>query len=234
MIESYLNTSPPLASIVARAAAVGLGVRGAFHPSAEDAELLPAVAPVGTLVLLGFTGSVQWPEFAASAEAKDGEPDPLDRWSRRVVAELAVEFGARELYPSGKPHVPFQRLAARAESVHASPIGLLVHPEYGLWHAYRGALLFRERIELPPRHDTASPCSTCSGKPRLSACPVDAFGAGGFLLEACLSHITSVAGAECRERGCRARRACPVGTEYRYPVKQMRFHTEAFIRSIRK
>ena len=25
---------------------------------------------------------------------------------------------------------------------HASPLGLLIHPDYGLWHGYRGALLF--------------------------------------------------------------------------------------------
>lgn len=227
--------SPPLASVAAQAAAIGLGVRGAFHPSGDEARLLADLAaPTGTCVLLGFTGSVQWLHFASSEEANDGLPDPLDRWSRRLIGTLAREFGAHELYPSGEPRVPFQRLAAQAESVHSSPIGLLIHPEWGLWHAYRGALLFQARLALPARQDAASPCFTCSGQPCLTACPVDAFGASGFALRACVAHVTSVAGTECRERGCRARRACPVGAEFRYPADQMRFHMNAFIRSVGK
>ena len=224
---------PPLEVLRARVAAVGLSVRGAFHPSGDEAEHLSSVLPTtGTCVLLGFTGGVQWPQFAASAEATDGYPDPLDRWSRRVVSTLAREYGATEVYPSAPSRVPFQRLAARAESVHPSPIGLLIHSRWGLWHAYRGALLFRERLDLPARPEVTSPCSTCSGQPCLSACPVGAFGASGFDLGACAAHITSVAGSDCRERGCRARRACPVGTEYGYSADQMRFHMDAFVRSV--
>ena len=227
------RSPPPLASIEARAVAVGLGVRGAFHPSDDDSRMLCTSAPVvRTCVLFGFTGSVQWPQFAASVEANDGSPHPLDRWSRRLIGDLAREFGAIDLYPSGTPHVPFQRLAARAEPVHSSPMGLLIHSAWGLWHAYRGALLFGERIELPPRREAASPCSTCTAQPCLSACPVDAFGADGFALEACVAHVTSSAGRDCREGGCRARRACPVGVELRYSPAQMRFHMEAFIRSV--
>ena len=159
MTQTDASLPPPhLASIVARAAAVGLSVRGAFHPSADEAQQLSIMAATdGTCVLLGFTGGVQWPCFASSVEATDGIPDPLDRWSRRLIGALAWEFGAGEVYPSGQPRVPFQRLAARAESVHPSPIGLLIHREWGLWHAYRGALLFHARFELSVRQDEASP-----------------------------------------------------------------------------
>jgi hypothetical protein len=38
-------------------------------------------------------------------------------------------------------------------------------------------------------------------------------------------------GAACREGGCLARRACPVGDEFRYLPAQARFHTEAFLRT---
>lgn len=231
--DRQFGADHPLASIEARAAAVGLGVRGAFHPVGDVAQLLARLAaPNGTCVLLGFTGSMQWPHFVSSVEANDGLPDPLDRWSRRLISALAQEFGAGELYPSGEPRVPFQRLAAQAEPVHPSPIGLLIHPEWGLWHAYRGALLIRARLALPARRNAASPCSTCSGQPCLTACPVNAFGASGFSLRACVAHVTSAAGTECRERGCRTRRACPVGAEFRYPADQMRFHMDAFVRSV--
>jgi hypothetical protein len=105
---------------------------------------------VGTLVLLGWTGGRQWPVFVVSREATDGEPHPLDRWTRRLIDTAASELGAMAFYPfGGPPYHDFQRWALRAEPVARSPIGLLIHPDWGLWHAYRGALGFRERLALP-------------------------------------------------------------------------------------
>ena len=228
-----------------RAEALGLAVRGAFHPApGELAAALPGVS-AGTIALLGFTGSLQWPHFERSAEAMDGLPNPLDRWSRRMIGALAREFGAVDIYPSAPPLLPFQRFSLRSEPVHPSPIGLLIHPRWGLWHAYRGALVFERRIELspidlsperppierPPIESKASPCEACAAKPCLSACPVHAFGGGAYDLDACVNHVRSAAGAACREGGCLARRACPVGDEFRYVIAQARFHTEAFLRS---
>ena len=115
--------------------------------------------------------------------------------------------------------------------MHPSPIGLLIHPHWGLWHAYRGALVFERRIELPAIEPKASPCEACAAKPCLSACPVHAFSGGSYDLDACVSHVRSAAGVACREGGCLARRACPVGDEFRYLPAQARFHTEAFLRT---
>ena len=215
-----------------RADSLGLAVRGAFHPEAgEFDELLPA-ASAGTIVLLGFTGSVQWELFERSAEARDGLQNPLDRWSRRVVGALAREFGALDVYPNAAPApLPFQRFAVRSEPVHQSPIGLLIHSKWGLWHAYRGALVLAARIELPALVPSVHPCAGCAGKPCLSSCPVQAFRSGTFDVESCVSHVLSAAGTECRERGCLARRACPVGAEFRYVEEQARFHMQAFLRT---
>lgn len=219
-------------ALCTRALALGLAVRGGFHPAiGEFATFLPSV-PAETIVLLGFTGGLQWEVYRCSAEASDRMPDPLDRWSRRVIGSLAREFGAIDIYPNGSvPQPPFQRLATRCEPVHRSPIGLLIHPEWGLWHAYRGALVLAERIELPSFSRSANPCDACGEKPCLSACPVDAFRAGAFNLKACVDHVRSAAGSDCRERGCAARRACPVGVRYRYAQQQAGFHMEAFLRS---
>lgn len=214
-----------------RAADAGLAVRGAFLPGPGEFD---GAFPPGTVVLLGFTGGLQWNCFARAAEARDGLPHPLDRWSRRVIGSLAREFDAVDIYPSGIPAapMPFQRLARRCEPVHASPIGLLVHARWGLWHAYRGALLLPARIELPPQVPSLSPCSSCATKPCLSSCPVHAFRPGAFDLGACIEHVGSEQGRECRERGCLARRACPVGAEFRYGESQARFHMQAFIDSV--
>jgi hypothetical protein len=114
-------------------------------------------------MMLGWTGGAQWPVFAASGEFADGRAHPLDRWSRRVVGGLAEEFGAVALYPfGGPPFLPFLRWAVKAEGVFPSPIGLLVHPRWGLWHAWRGALAFAERVEVPVVAGDVSPCEGCA------------------------------------------------------------------------
>jgi len=215
-----------------RAEALGLAVRGAFHPQPGEIPL-PGVE-ARTLVILGFVGSSQWPHFAHSPEACDGAPDPLDRWSRRTIGTLAREFGALDVYPSGPPLLPFQRLSRRCEPVYPSPIGLLIHERWGLWHAYRGALVLERAIELPPIERTANPCDSCLARPCLTACPVQAFRGGSYDLDACVRHVESEAGSACREGGCLARRACPVGVEFRYQTEQARFHTEAFLRATRR
>lgn len=227
-----LAPTPTLAELARRAEAVGLAVRGAFHPTDDEEILRPIGVRAGTVVLLGFTGSVQWANFAGSAEAADGLPDPLDRWSQRVTGVLAADIGALAIYPGGAPRLSFQRLAARCEAVHQSPIGLLIHERWGLWHAYRGALLLSGKVELSPLDRAAHPCSACRAQPCLTSCPVAAFGADGFNLAACAAHVAGAAGSECRDRGCLARRACPVGAEFRYVDEQAKFHTAAFLRSV--
>jgi hypothetical protein len=67
------------------------------------------------------------------------------------------------VFPFERPYLPFQRRAMRAEACYPSPLGLLIHPDYGLWHGYRGALLFAAAIELPPSGRRASPCASAMG-----------------------------------------------------------------------
>ena len=209
----------------------GLECRGGFHPSAEDSiPALPDGARPATLVLLGFVGDRQWDVFGGAPEAQGGLPDPLDRWSRRVIDALGERHRGVGVYPSeGPPWWPFQQWAMRAEHIHASPLGVLIHPEYGLWHAYRGALAFRERLELPPLEPRPSPCEGCADKPCLQGCPVGAFTGGGYAVAACASHVRSAAGTECLDRGCEARRRCPVGAAYAYRPDHAAFHMRAFI-----
>jgi hypothetical protein len=223
----------PLERAAATAAAAGLAVRGAFHPASDDAvPALPGGGQAGTLMLVGVVGRRQWPTFAASPEAADGRADPLDRWSRRVIGELAAGLGASPLYPfEGPPWLPFQRWAMKAEPVHRSVLGVLIHPQWGLWHSYRGALAFTERWALPACVEGPSPCDRCLGKPCLTACPVDAFSAERYDVDACAGHLRGAAGGDCLDRGCRARRACPVGAAYGFGAEQAAFHMRAFVAS---
>ncbi|MBS0376277.1 MAG: 4Fe-4S dicluster domain-containing protein [Proteobacteria bacterium] len=219
------------ATLEAAARAAGLACRGAFMPAPDDGvPCLPDGSLPATVVLLGFTGSAQWPVFAASAEARDGAAHPLDRWSRRVIGELAERFAAGAEFPDeGPPWRPFQRWARRAEPVHPSPTGVLIHPQWGLWHAYRGALTFREPVDWPRPASAPSACVSCAGHPCESTCPVGAIRPDGYDAAACAAHVASPAGLDCREGGCLARRACPEGQAHRYVGEQAQFHMRAFL-----
>lgn len=213
-----------------RARAYGLIARGGFHPAADDA--VPGLAdgrPAKTVVLIGNAGDALWPVFSTSPEAGDGQPHPLDRWSRRVIGDIAAEFGGDACFPGdGPPWLPFVAWARRAEPVIESPIGILVHPDYGLWHAYRGAILLDRAIALPAPDHRPPPCDTCPDQPCRRACPVGAFAPGGYDVTACTDFLSSAEGARCGS-GCLARRACPVGQQYNYPRAQQALHLDAFL-----
>ena len=234
MYEAARDETSPVQTfdtIVAAVEAEGLASRGAFHVAADDA--VPPFsdgASTATPVLVGNAGPGMWTAVSASEEAVDGASDALDRWSRRVVLRLADILGGAAHFPfGGPPWLPFIRWAQRAGPVHPSPIGPLVHPDFGLWHAYRGALAFRERMNLPPRDDRASPCETCADRPCLSSCPVGAFSAAGYDVDGCVVHITGPGGASCLGAGCLARHACPVGRDAVYSAPQAAFHMRAFL-----
>jgi hypothetical protein len=177
-----------------------------------------------------------WAVFRTSPEAGDGAADPLDRWSARVAGALAARFGGRAVLPNdGPPYAPFLQWAARAEPVWPSRLGMTLHAERGLWASWRAALLF-EGLEGAPEAPArgARPCDAC-GAPCLSACPVGAFAeteAGPrYDAAACAAHLGRPEGAECRERGCLARRGCPVGADWAHEPERAAFHMAAFRRA---
>lgn len=197
-----------------------------------DANPALSASPKGTrtLLLIGWGGGAGWPMFQASSEYGDGAPDPLDRWTKRIVDHLAAMLGAHPLYPSdGPPWYPFQSWAIAAGVAHPSPIGLLIHPTYGLWHSYRAALAFEQDVAVDVPVGGPSPCPTCDTQPCLSACPIDAYGPNRFDVAACRSYVASGPGRACLDHGCSARDACPVGREWRNSDDQIRFHQRAFI-----
>ena len=204
----------------------GLILRGGFH--ADPADDLPE--GVRTVLLVGNAGSALWQPFD---EERTPHEHALDIWTRQILEKLADQIGAEVRFPfGGPPHAPFQRWAGRAEpGVDPSPVMIAAHPVYGLWHAYRGAFLFREKLDLPEQPAFRSPCSSCDEKPCLAACPVDAFDGVGYDVGACSDHVNSEEGAECRLRGCLARHACPVGQDYAYEPDHAAFHMAAFLRA---
>ena len=213
----------------------GLFVRGAFHPGPEDeVRALADGRATGTLVLVGNAGASMWRAFRDAAPDLSAQ-NPLDTWIDAQLERAAAELGAEIVFATRRPWPPVQRWAMKAGGVHRSPINILIHPEYGLWHVYRGALLFAERLDLgPPPTETASPCDSCATKPCLSTCPVDAFQPGSFDMGACVDHVESAQGKACATLGCLARRACPVGGAHAYPADEGAFHMAAVVRTVRR
>ncbi len=208
-----------LAQITQTAATHHLAVLGGFH--ADNDPTLPDGTQ--TLLLLGPAEPGFWAHIHGQPEW-DGAPDPIDRWSRRVIGRMACDLGAKALFPfGGAPYHPFYTWARQTGRVWDSPIKLLVHADQGLMVSFRGALALKERIDLPPPQPR--PCDTCAA-PCLTTCP--ALTASGYDVPAC--HDMLDAGKDCMKLGCASRRACPLSLAYARLPEHSAYHMAQFHR----
>lgn len=217
--------------------------RLAFPPKMSWADLEDHAAPYGlilmgtlhddgdTLALLG-AGPGMWPRFRASRECTDGNPDPLDRWSKRVIGGLCTRHGAAAVFPSdGPPYAPFIAWARASGRFWQSPTGMLVHDRAGLMISIRGAMRWPGRRPLASGA-TPNPCIACAHRPCVDACPVNALRAQApYDVPACKSHLRAPEGVDCMSGGCLVRRACPVSQEFGRDPEQSAFHMRAFVAS---
>jgi epoxyqueuosine reductase QueG len=194
---------------------------GWFEPDAADA--VPHEARF--VILVGNAGSEMFRRFAYERDHRSAK---IDDWTRDVIGGLAEDLSAEAVFPFDMPPLPFLTWARRAGAGHVSPLGLNIHPTYGLWHAFRAALLFPVAFDLPVQPAGAHPCESCVGKPCLSACPVHAFDGSAYNVAGCAAHLEMPAGEDCMSGGCLARRACPVGREFTYHPMQANFFMRAF------
>lgn len=206
----------------------GIFLRGVVHFHGDGPELT-AGGRAASVVLLGNVGGSIWPAFSTwQAGPGQGVTNPLDTWSVEMIRPVAQSLAGQAWFPSEKPWQPFQQWAMRAEGLKASPLGVLIHPQYGLWHGYRGAIGFAELVGTASVPFDRHPCDDCAEKPCLATCPADAIHPALFDVRACRSHIHAPEGqAGCMAGGCIARNACPVGAEHRYPAGQLQFHMAA-------
>jgi epoxyqueuosine reductase len=195
-----------------------LGIVQAPHASLPDG--------MASLALLGPDGKRFWDIFTAAPEYADGLPDPMDRWSLRVIGGLADDLGARAYFPFGNtpPH-PFYSWAVASGRIWPSPVRLLVHAQAGLWVSFRGALGFD--TALPDLPALPNPCTGCPA-PCLSACPAGALGAQGYDVPRCHDWLDT--GASCMTQGCLVRAVCPVSQIHDRAVAQSAYHMRQFHR----
>ncbi|MEX0370544.1 MAG: ferredoxin [Tateyamaria sp.] len=181
----------------------------------------------GSRILIG-TDAHWWNVFTESPEYRDGIPDPVDTWSKRVMNRVAADLGAKAYYPSdGPPYAPFIAWALDTGRFWQSPTGMMIHDRAGLMISLRCALEFIEEFESVPAG--TNPCDTCTTKPCISACPVDALSDAHFYdVPACKAYLDTPIGKSCMTGGCLARRACPVSQAFERPAAQSAFHMKAF------
>ena len=212
-----------------RLAAIGLNHHGAFPiadwdavapPERAAARLLPAARSVH---VFASAGPALWEAFTAAIAADPRtlteHAHPLDAFVRAQVAladPLLGDQPRRWFFVDDSPPLDFRRLATLAGLGVPSRMGLLIHPDHGLWMGLRAALLLGSPAEGPAR--PADPCATCPA-PCAAACVGGAFDTGQLDILACARfHVTATACATT----CAARSACPVGRPY--PEDAIRYH----------
>lgn len=180
-----------------------------------------------TLVLLAPDEPSFWPTVKASPEFADGSPDPIERWSERVIGAIADDLGGDPYYPhGGPPYHPFIAWALAGGHVWSSPVSLLVHDQAGLFISFRGAIALPCAVE---HSSGSSPCVGCAA-PCVTACPSGALSSVGYDVPACHAYLDTTDGQnECLSMGCLVRRACPVGAHRRQP-EQSAYHMSLFHR----
>jgi ferredoxin len=221
-------SSDTLETLRAALAPHGLFLRGVLQFDSDGPKMASGEA-AQTVALIGNIGGSLWPAFARWRDMHGAGLDhPLDAWSEAIIRPLAAAASGEAWFPSEKPWKPFQQWAMRAEGLKASPLGILIHPVHGLWHGYRGAVGFAERLGEATVTFEHHPCDHCPDKPCMAACPAGAITDAGFGYADCRGYLASNDGlSSCMNGGCLSRAACPVGAEHRYPVEQLRFHMQA-------
>lgn len=198
-----------------------LEVLGGFCVEPDEAGF-----PKGTrtLLMIGPKEPGFWPHLQAQPEW--GGPDPVDRWSRRVIGQLACDLGAKALFPfGGPPYQPFYTWALRTGRVWESPVKLLVHATQGLMVSFRGALALPQVLAVPLH--AQQPCTACA-RPCLTACPTAALTSAGYDVARCHTYLDRAEGADCLNEGCTVRGTCPAGAGYARMNAQSAYHMRQF------
>ena len=157
-----------------------------------------------------------------------------------VLDRLDADAEATVLYPAPTFRLSLLQLGRMAGWQQRSPLGLGLHPQYGLWFAYRVVLLidgdcFKQAPDEPvmTADTTASTCLNCESRACIQRCPAAALSLHALPdMQRCSSHRLAT-DSSCETR-CLAREACPVATEYQYPEQQIAYHYGRSINQLRQ
>lgn len=209
-------------------------------PSARAAVIDPACR---SIVIVGNGGGHFWRAFKRHVEGNPGwmeRSDPLDDFTRMAVESRiapaidAAGFRCAPVFPFvGGARLDFMRLGRIAGIAGPSIIGVLAHPTYGPWIAFRAALLLDVEADEPGDAVGFDPCPGCAARSCVAACPVGAVEfPSGWNVPRCLTHRVE-AEPQCAPR-CHARVECVIGREHKYPEDELAYHQGRALRAMRQ
>lgn len=186
-------------------------------------ELPLAIENLGHLILIGSGGPLLW-TYLKSPHIHENHP--IDTYVGECVNNFAhTVFGDQApviLYPRSDLVFPLQQLGHILGLTKKSPLGIDLHPDFGLWFAYRALLWTSEDVPMINPPAWSSPCETCVDKPCVSNCPSQAVTVQSFNIKNCANYRL-LANSSCANR-CLSRLACPFHAEQRYSDEQIRYH----------
>lgn len=223
-------------------AQAGLNLFAVFAIDRLPSQLTTAVAAniplhqYQRLVLLGHGGQTMWQQLQAS---QPPATDPVDTYSIQLAQQFIDMYldaaPSRLLYPTADPYLlPLTQLGELAGWSRPTPLGLGIHPDFGLWFAYRAAFLTSAALQPTApisNPDAAYACQQCQAKPCIRQCPAQAVQRHQFHLAACVDYRLAPQSA-CADR-CLARMACPEAPAHRYSLAQIQYHYQQSLDTIR-
>ena len=181
----------------------GLDICCAFNVANVNQEL-PDVGVQDALGIVIGNSRALWSHVRRSEY-----PHPVDEHTERVVHSACADTGAptRVVFAHGDPARPFpiQQLAVEVGLAEATPCGLVMHQDFGLWWALRAVIVVGVPGPAAKRREGPRVCAACADKP----C-IDAFVAAGDSTDWKL-WLT-------------VRDACPVARDQRYSDEQAEYH----------
>lgn len=181
----------------------------------------------GSIILLGPHEPSYWPTICDSPEWQDRMPDPVDRWSHRIIERVAQVTGSKPHFPFGAQPAPFLKWALASDRAWQSPVVMAVQAEAGLLVSYRGALELPDYSIQVSRGE--SPCPSCT-KPCMAACPVGALIGSDYNLDACWGYMRADPDQSCLSTGCLVHRSCPISSLHPPIAEHSAYHMQQFIK----
>ena len=200
----------------------------------EPYRAAPMDVSAKSIVVIGNGGGALWAALSDHANRNPGwwnREHPLDDFTRTIVereiAPVVRDTSARftVVYPfmQGKITLNFVALGKAAGLAGPSILGVLVHPKFGPWMAFRAAILIDVQLDEAGEAREFDPCPSCTARTCIAACPTSAVAfPSGWDIPRCLTYRIE-AEADCTPR-CHARAACVIGPEHRYPDDELAYH----------
>ena len=195
-------------------------------------------------MVLGNGGGDFWAAFKRHAARNPGwreRENPLDDFTRDVVErevtvplrDAALRYTIIHPFMSNGPTLDFVALGKAAEIAGPSILGVVVHPRFGPWIAFRAALLLDIEVEAPGEARGFDPCPGCVPRSCLSACPVGAVSFPRRMGRAEVSDASGRGRARLRGTMPRAGRMCDRSGASAIPTDELAYHQMRALRAMR-